>query len=69
MKRHELSAIIGAYSRMGYSATAASGGVWIDSDNVHEYRTMREARLDTGVNFQRFSITREHAAYRAQLHA
>jgi hypothetical protein len=69
MKRHEVAAIIGAYSRQGFSATPAAGGIWVDSENVHEYRTIREARIDTGINLARSIITREHASYRAQLHA
>jgi hypothetical protein len=68
MKRHEIAAIIGAYSRQGFSATPVSGGIWVDSENVHEYRTIREARGDTGIDFARSIITR-HPAYRAQLHA
>ena len=68
MKRHEVMAIVGAYSRQGFNAAPASGGFWIDSENAHEYRTMREARIDTGVNFSRVTI-RGTVHYRAQLHA
>ena len=68
MKRHEVMAIVGAYSRQGYNAAPAAGGFWVDAETVHEYRTMREARRDTGVDFSR-AIIRQGASYRAQLHA
>jgi hypothetical protein len=67
MKRHEVAAIIGAYSRQGYSATAAAGGFWVDSMYVHEFRTMREARRDTQVRVEVVRI-RSEVSYRAQLH-
>jgi hypothetical protein len=43
MLRHEVSAIIGAYSRQGESAVAVPGGFLVDG----KYRTMKEARRDT----------------------
>ena len=67
MKRHEVAAIIGAYSRQGYSATAAAGGFWVDSMYVHEFRTMREARKDTGVHITILQM-RETVSARHQLH-
>ena len=50
MKRHEVSAIIGAYSRQGFSARAVSGGFIVEQLG---FRTTREARIDTGVNLYR----------------
>jgi hypothetical protein len=62
MNRRETMAIIGAYSRQGFNATPAAGGIWIDSENVHEYRTAREARRDTGIDVQRiYAERRQHA--------
>jgi hypothetical protein len=38
-------------------------------EQVHEYRTIREARADTGIDFAGSIITRDRPGCRAQLHA
>lgn len=52
MKRHEAMAIIGAYSRQGFSAEHVAGGFLVDGMG---FRTVRESRKDTGVDFGRVS--------------
>ena len=52
MKRHEAMAILGAYSRQGFSAEHVAGGFLVESMG---FRSMKEARIDTGVDFQRVS--------------
>jgi hypothetical protein len=60
MKRHEIAAIIGSYSRQGFAAEAVPGGFLVDGAG---YRTVREARIDTGVRFDRI----RHDTYRTAL--
>jgi hypothetical protein len=60
MKRHEIMAIIGSYSRQGFSAEAVPGGFIV---NGKGYRTTKEARRDTGVDVTRV----RHETYRAAL--
>jgi hypothetical protein len=53
MNRHEIAAILGEYSRQGFSAQYEGA---INRFFLHargEYRTVKEARRDTGVNFER----------------
>jgi len=64
MKRHEVSAIIGAYSRQGFAAEAVAGGFLVTGTNVCGYRSMKQARRDTGV-YQFIRAAR--AEYRAAL--
>jgi hypothetical protein len=74
MKRHEIAAIIGAYSRQGVGAQVVPGGFIVSAgeyndqgyEGVIQYRTIREARLDTGIDYTRAP---DRASYRAQLHA
>jgi hypothetical protein len=47
MNRAEVMAIIGQYSRDGYTAHVAKGGVMVDELG---YRSMTQARRDTGIN-------------------
>ena len=47
MNRAEIMAIIGQYSRDGYTAHVAQAGVIVDGLG---YRSMREARRDTGID-------------------
>jgi len=63
MKRQEVAAIIGAYSRQGFSAEAVPGGFLVAGGQLCGFRSAKEARRDTGVNFER--VDRE--AYRAAL--
>lgn len=44
--RHEIMAIIGAYSRMGHSATYTMGCFVVSEYGI---RTLRQARKDTGI--------------------
>jgi hypothetical protein len=61
MKRHEVAAIIGAYSRQGRGAQAVPGGFIVCEGQYGEqgyegvicFRTTREARQDTGIDFAR----------------
>ncbi len=72
MKRQEVAAIVGAYSRQGFSAESVPGGFMLTTGNYSkggyysgsiQFRTAKEARKDTGVNFER--VDRE--VYRAAL--
>ena len=60
MKRQEVAAIIGQYSRQGFSAEAVPGGFIVDG----QYRSAKQARRDTGV-YQFIRDAREN--YRAAL--
>lgn len=61
MNRHERAAIIGEYSRQGFASAVAPGGFMVCAggyssqgwEGVASYRTLREARRDTGVDFTR----------------
>jgi len=47
MKRAEIMAIIGQYSREGFTAHTVTGGLYLDGIG---YRTIKQARRDTGIN-------------------
>jgi hypothetical protein len=55
MYRGEVAAIEGAYSRQGFTAVRVPGGFLIDNA---DYRTIREARRDTGVDWSKFRMLR-----------
>jgi hypothetical protein len=63
MKRHEIAAIIGAYSRQGFSAEAVPGGFLVAGVRGSDYRTTKEARQDTGVTI----VNVDRGIYRAAL--
>ena len=51
MPRGEAMAIIGAYSRSGFYAERTPGGFLVETMG---YRSFKEARRDTGVNWLRY---------------
>ena len=53
MNRAEVMAIIGQYSRQGINASPAEGGFILMGEDCLTFRSAREARLDTGVDFRR----------------
>jgi len=64
MKRHEIAAIIGAYSRQGVSAQQVPGGFMVSAgeweEGIMQYRTINEARRDTGVDYTKAPVRRVH---------
>ena len=55
MHRREIMAIVGAYSRQGFSAYPVQGGFLLNAGRGNEgrfaFRTAREARRDTGIDY------------------